>query len=150
MPFCRTSVLSRERRARSGTVIQQRRLLLCERGSPAVQGEPLVTVAVVSWNTHELLTRCLDSLQAEAASGRADVWVVDNASADGSAALVRERFPWASLLALDENVGFGAAVNMVGARTYAPWLAIANADVALEPAALDGLLAAGEGDPAAG
>jgi GT2 family glycosyltransferase len=115
-----------------------------------VQGEPLVTVAVVSWNTRELLARCLDSLQPEAASGRADVWVVDNASRDGSAALVRERFPWASLLALDENVGFGAAVNLVGARTHAPWLLIANADVALEPEALDVLLAAGEADPAAG
>jgi N-acetylglucosaminyl-diphospho-decaprenol L-rhamnosyltransferase len=39
---------------------------------------------------------------------------------------------------------------MVGARTFAPWLLIANADVALEPAALDALLAAGEADPAAG
>jgi GT2 family glycosyltransferase len=121
-----------------------------EIGSPDVQGEPLVTVAVVSWNTRELLARCLDSLQAEAALGRADVWVVDNASGDGSAALVRERFPWVSLLALDENVGFGAAVNLVGARTHAPWLVIANADVALEPAALDVLLAAGEADPVAG
>jgi N-acetylglucosaminyl-diphospho-decaprenol L-rhamnosyltransferase len=150
MPFCRTSVLSRERRARTGTVIQQQRQLSWEIGSPDVQGEPLVTVAIVSWNTRELLARCLDSLQAEARSGRADVWVVDNASRDGSAAMVRERFPWVSLLALEENVGFGAAVNLVGARTHAPWFVIANADVAFEPAALDALLAAGEADPEAG
>jgi GT2 family glycosyltransferase len=115
-----------------------------------VHGAPLVTVAVVSWNTRELLARCLASLEAEAATGRADVWVVDNASGDGSAELVRERFPWVSLLALDENVGFGAAVNLVGARTHAPWLAIANADVALDPSALDALLAAGSADPEAG
>ena len=47
---------------------------------------PAVAVAVISWNTRELLIRCLRSLAAEAESGRAEVWVVDNASADGSAA----------------------------------------------------------------
>jgi GT2 family glycosyltransferase len=104
----------------------------------------VVTAAVVSWNTRELLERCLRSLAG------VDVWVVDNASHDGSAEMVRERFPEAHLIAAERNLGFGAAVNLVARRTDAPWLLVANADVALEPGALDALLAAAERDPGAG
>ena len=48
--------------------------------------------------------------------------MVDNASGDGSAEMVRDEFPWVSLVALDENVGYGAAVNLVAERTATPWL----------------------------
>ena len=109
-----------------------------------------VAVAVVSWNTRELLADCLRSLEDDAAAGRAEVWVVDNASTDGSAALVRERFGWARLIASEENLGFGSAVNRVAAATRCPWIAPANADVALEPGALAALLEAGEADGGAG
>ncbi len=111
---------------------------------------PLVTIAVVSWNTRELLARCLGSLAPEAMSGRAEVWVVDNGSSDGSAELVSQEFGWARLIASRKNLGFGRAINLVAARTSAPWLATANADVALRPGALDALLAAGAHDPGAG
>jgi N-acetylglucosaminyl-diphospho-decaprenol L-rhamnosyltransferase len=109
-----------------------------------------VTIAIVSWNTRELLARCLDSLAPEAEAGRAEVWVVDNASQDGSPELVAESYPWARLVASEENLGFGRAVNLVARQTSSPWLASANADVALRPGALDALIAAGEGDPRAG
>ncbi len=111
---------------------------------------PEITLAVVSWNTRELLSRCLDSVGPEVERGRVEAWVVDNASNDGSAERVRAAYPWARLLALGENRGFGPAVNLVAERTSAPWLAIANADVALRPGALDALLAAGHADPGAG
>jgi N-acetylglucosaminyl-diphospho-decaprenol L-rhamnosyltransferase len=109
-----------------------------------------VAIAVVSWNTRDLLDRCLRSLEPESSAGRADVWVVDNASADGSAELVRERFPRVNLIASDENIGFGRAVNRVAERTRTPWIAAANADVELEAGALAVLLAAGERLPEAG
>jgi GT2 family glycosyltransferase len=109
-----------------------------------------VAFAVVSWNTRELLARCLDSLQAEVQAGRASVSVIDNASTDGSAELVSSRYAWAELIALDENVGFGAAVNLAAARSRSPWIAVANADVELSDGALQKLLDAGERDPAAG
>jgi N-acetylglucosaminyl-diphospho-decaprenol L-rhamnosyltransferase len=91
-----------------------------------------VTVAIVSWNTRDLLRRCLESFEDDS---RCEVWVVDNASSDGSAEMVRDEFPWVRLEALDENIGFGRAVNRVAAQTDSPWLAIANADIALEGAA---------------
>jgi N-acetylglucosaminyl-diphospho-decaprenol L-rhamnosyltransferase len=109
-----------------------------------------VTVAVVSWNTRDLLRDCLASLATEAERGRLDVWVIDNASTDGSPGVVREAAPWATLVASEQNLGFGRAVNHVAERTATPWLAIANADVALEPGALDALLAAADADPRAG
>jgi N-acetylglucosaminyl-diphospho-decaprenol L-rhamnosyltransferase len=108
-----------------------------------MQPQPLVTVAVVSWNTRDLLRRCLDSLAAEAQRGRCEVWVVDNASSDGSAEMVRRDYEWAQLVQLTENTGFGRAVNLVARRSNRPWLAVANADVALRPGALDALLKAG-------
>ena len=99
-----------------------------------------VTVAVVSWNTRDALDRCLQSLAPEAEAGRADVHVVDNGSTDGSPELVRDRFEWAALHEPGENLGYGPAVNLVAARTDSPWLAASNADVELEPGALETLI----------
>jgi GT2 family glycosyltransferase len=113
-------------------------------------GAPKVAVAVVSWNTRDLLERCLRSLEPDAESGLAEVWVVDNASSDASAEMVRERFPWVRLVASEQNLGFGRAVNLVAARTATEWLAPANADVALRPGALERMLDAAARDPGAG
>jgi N-acetylglucosaminyl-diphospho-decaprenol L-rhamnosyltransferase len=109
-----------------------------------------VAVAVVSWNTRDLLAACLTSLEEDKRAGRAEVWVVDNGSSDGSPDLVRTRFPWVELVEPGENLGFGRAVNLIADRTAAPWIAPANADVRLEPGALGTLLATGERDPRAG
>ena len=108
-----------------------------------------VAIAVVSWNTRDLLDACLRSLERDAVAGRAEVWVVDNGSTDGSAGLVNTRYPWANLLE-GENVGFGAAVNRVAARTASPWIAAANADVELTDGALAAMLRAGSQHPGAG
>jgi len=108
-----------------------------------------VTVAIVSWNTRELLRRCLESFEAEADSGRCEVWVIDNASDDGSAEMVRNEFPWVNMLASSENLGFGAAVNEIARHTDAPWIVPANADIELTDGALDDLLSAGR-DPRVG
>jgi GT2 family glycosyltransferase len=109
-----------------------------------------VTVAVVSWNTRELLGRCLRSLAPDAEAGRAKVWVVDNTSHDGSAEMVEAEFPWVELVASAENLGFGSAVNLVAERSRGEWIAPANADVELTPGALEALLAAGDRHPEAG
>lgn len=111
---------------------------------------PPVVVAVVSWNTRELLDACLRSLRPDVDEHRAAVWVVDNGSSDGSVELVRERHPWVNLIVSPENLGFGRAVNLVAARTTSSWIAPANSDVALEPGALVRMLAAGSEHPRAG
>jgi N-acetylglucosaminyl-diphospho-decaprenol L-rhamnosyltransferase len=109
-----------------------------------------VTVAVVSWNTRALLHACLESLREDSDAGHVDVWVLDNASSDGSAELVREQFPWVELIASGENLGFGPAVNRVAARTTSPWIAPANADIRFAQGALQALVEEGERHPEAG
>jgi GT2 family glycosyltransferase len=110
------------------------------RANTSVRPVPKVLVAVVSFNTRDLLARCLESM---AVDERLEVWVVDNASTDGSAEMVRERFPWVNLIASEENLGFGRAVNeAVRHGSQTAWIAPANADIALEPGTIDALLAA--------
>jgi GT2 family glycosyltransferase len=111
---------------------------------------PSVVVAVVSWNTRELLAACLRSLASDAEAGRAEVWVVDNASSDGSPDMVEAEFLWVRLVRSAENLGFGRAVNLVSRRTRSAWVAAANADIRLEPETLSVLIEAGARDPAAG
>ncbi len=73
-----------------------------------------LVVVTVSYNTRDLLAACLPSvlagLQRSGLAG--EVWVVDNASADGSAEMVRQRFPAVRLVAHDENLGFAAGNNL--------------------------------------
>ena len=64
--------------------------------------------------------------------------------------MVRERHGWTRLVEADENLGYGKAVNLVAEQTNSPWLALANADIALRPGALEKMLASGEADPGAG
>lgn len=72
---------------------------------------PDISIIVVSHNTSALLLDCLRSV-AESQKGRAaEVWVVDNASSDGSADMVAEQFPTVHLLRNDQNRGFAAANN---------------------------------------
>jgi GT2 family glycosyltransferase len=79
-----------------------------------------------------------------------DVWVVDNASSDGTAEMVRRRHPSVHLIACHRNLGFGAAVNLVASQTRAPWIACANADVRLRDRAVKYLIDKGNATPAAG
>ena len=82
--------------------------------------------------------------------GLADVWVVDNASTDGSAEMAAAEFPWATVVASTENLGFGPAVNLVAERTRSGWIAISNADIEVTAGSLSRLLATGARDPEAG
>ena len=73
-----------------------------------------LAIVTVSYNTRELLAECLASALAglERSGLSGEVWLVDNASADGSAEMVRQRFPAVRLVAHDQNVGFAAGNNL--------------------------------------
>ena len=104
-----------------------------------------VEAVVVSYNTRALLGACLESLACACPS--LPVTVVDNASADGSAALVTERFPRCRLVAMPENRGFAAAVNAGVAATSAPFVFVLNADTAIEEDPLPALALAIQAHP---
>ena len=68
-------------------------------------------IVIVSWNTRDLLRDCLKSVQASEGDFTRRVIVVDNASSDGSADMVRVEFPDVLVIANDDNLGFPAANN---------------------------------------
>ncbi len=75
---------------------------------------PDLAVVIVSWNVRDLLAACLRFLFADLArsSLEAQVWVVDNASTDGTPQMVAEAFPAIHLIASQENLGFARANNL--------------------------------------
>lgn len=111
-------------------------------------------VSVVSYNTRELLWRCLRALQRSLTSGesqlRTHVVVVDNASSDGSAQMVRDEFPDVQLLALDHNSGFAAANNLAMRQDDARYVLLLNSDTEVLGDAPGALVRFMDGHPEAG
>lgn len=80
---------------------------------------PTLAIVIVNYNTRDLLRTCLRSLDAGAARCTVTTWVVDNASRDGSAEMVRAEFPRVSLIANAHNGGFAYANNLALRRLIA-------------------------------
>ena len=95
-------------------------------------------VIVVTWRSGQRVLRCLERLEAQSAPHT--VQVVDNASGDGTIAGIREAHPGARVLELDDNLGFGAAVNRGAAQGDGDAIVLVNDDVELEDGALAALL----------
>ncbi|MCA9970296.1 MAG: glycosyltransferase family 2 protein [Anaerolineales bacterium] len=96
-----------------------------------------LSVIIVSYNTRQLLDDCLASLAAAAQPpGGAEIIVVDNASRDGSQALVCERYPEVTLVANDENLGYAAANNRGTAVAQGRAYLFLNSDTRVTPDAL--------------
>ncbi len=101
-----------------------------------------LAIIIVSWNVKNLLRDCLASLPAVA------VWVVDNASTDGSAVMVRAEFPAVKLIAAETNLGFAggnnAALRAMGfpgrADDQPEAVLLLNPDTIVQPGALAGLM----------
>lgn len=100
-----------------------------------------LAVIVVNWNTRALLAECLQSVYDTVHDLGFEVLVVDNASSDGSAEMVRERFGSVRLIENDENLGFARANNQAMAQSQAEYLLLLNSDAVLLPGALDYLVA---------
>ena len=109
-----------------------------------------VTVIVVNWNTRELLAECLASVAATAADVDLETVVVDNGSADGSVAMVRESFPSVRVIANDANLGFARANNQAIRATDTPFVLMLNSDARLCPGSLQALLECITSAPRAG
>jgi N-acetylglucosaminyl-diphospho-decaprenol L-rhamnosyltransferase len=94
-------------------------------------GQRQVSVVVVSYNTREQLRRCLAAIEPEH-----EIVVVDNASSDGSAAMVAADFPHATLIENGQNKGFGAANNQGMDRATGDLILLLNSDCYAEPGAI--------------
>ena len=100
-----------------------------------------LSIVIVSWNTWALLRECLDSVFAYSPRCEFDVWVVDNASSDDSAAMVRAQFPQVRLTENRDNVGFARANNQAIQESEGEYVLLLNSDTKVKPGALENLVA---------
>lgn len=122
-----------------------------------------LAIVILNYNTRDLLRRCLHTVYASQGDFSYAVCVVDNASSDGSAAMVSAEFPQAILLASPINGGYPYGNNLglrhfgwsdqpgAGDPAATPRYALLlNPDTELPPTALAGMLAFMDGMPACG
>ncbi len=109
-----------------------------------------LSILIVSWNTRDLLAQCLASVYACPPAGEFEIIVVDNASADGSADMIRERFPLVRLLALERNAGFAGGNNLAINISRGHYLLFLNPDTVVVPGAIETLLNFMDKTPATG
>ena len=87
-----------------------------------------VSVGIISYNTKELLIRCLESIFSRTKGVDFEIIVVDNCSYDGTPEMLKELFPQVSLINNDENRGFSKAVNQAFKVSTGEFFLILNPD----------------------
>jgi GT2 family glycosyltransferase len=101
---------------------------------------PDLSVAVVSWNTRDLLIPCLSAIGPAASPYTVEVILVDNASADGTVEAVRERYPEVHVIANPDNRGFTRANNQALTIARGRFFLLLNPDTEAKPGSLATLL----------
>jgi GT2 family glycosyltransferase len=109
-----------------------------------------LSIVIVNWNTRAMLATCLESIFASTASPNWEVFVVDNASTDGSGRMVREQFPQVILIENETNAGFARANNQAIQRCQGRYVLLLNSDTCVRAGALEQLVEFMEGHPRAG
>jgi GT2 family glycosyltransferase len=99
---------------------------------------PLVSVVVLNWNGREVVERCLRSLQGQTYQPL-EIIVVDNASTDDSADLVRKKFSNVKLIVNEKNLGFGGGNNVGIRASQGRYIMMLNNDTRLDPACIEEL-----------
>lgn len=109
-----------------------------------------LSVVVVSWNSAPHLRGCLSSIPAGAGGLSFEIFVVDNASPDGSSALVREEFPSVRLISNSVNRGFAAANNQGLRLASGRYALLLNPDTRVHERALERLTVFMDANPGVG
>jgi GT2 family glycosyltransferase len=95
-----------------------------------------VSIIIVSWNVREFLRGCIESIKATRNDASVQILVIDNASSDGSAEMIRSEFPEVALIASDSNLGFGPANNVCLGHARGRYVFFLNPDTVLRESAL--------------
>ncbi|MBK8505148.1 MAG: glycosyltransferase [Saprospiraceae bacterium] len=95
------------------------------------QGLARVTIVIPNWNGIKWLPDCLASIANQTFKDY-HIIIVDNHSSDGSVAWVSQNFPNTSIIQLDRNQGFAAAVNAGIKATHSQYISLLNSDTQVQ------------------
>jgi GT2 family glycosyltransferase len=95
-----------------------------------------ISFVIVNWNTRALLLQCLSSIYQTAAGMDCEVWLVDNASSDGSVEAARTVYPEIHVIENTRNLGFAAANNLAFAQMRGRYAVLINTDAQLREGAI--------------
>jgi GT2 family glycosyltransferase len=99
-----------------------------------------VLIGIVTYNHRKFIAQCLDSVRASCRLESVKVVVVDNCSSDGSADLVRERYPWVTLIERDHSYSFANNNNVAFARFPSEYFLMLNPDTVVDVDVVDTLV----------
>ncbi|MBM3708676.1 MAG: glycosyltransferase family 2 protein [Actinobacteria bacterium] len=99
-----------------------------------------ISIIVVSFNSLDLLKDCLNSLFDNPLSNSFEVLVVDNASKDGSAEMVKRNFQRVRLIENNINIGFAAANNLAIKSSQSEYILLINSDCQVYNDSLDNMV----------
>ena len=96
-----------------------------------------IGIVIVNYNVRHFLTQCLQSIRNSEIKGlKLEIWVVDNASLDGSVGLIKKDFPEVHLIANENNLGFSVANNQAIRQMDSKYILLLNPDTVLEESTL--------------
>ncbi len=91
-----------------------------------------LTIIIVNFNVKEFLEQSINSIKKSCKNIQYELYVVDNASSDGSVELVRKKFPEVKLIANCENKGFAAANNQAIKQAQGEYILLINPDTIVQ------------------
>ncbi len=91
-----------------------------------------ISICIVNWNTKDYLVSCLQSIQKYKENSNIEIIVVDNASEDGSAQIVRDRFCGVKLISNDKNLGYAHANNQAFLHSVGEYILFLNPDTEVD------------------
>src|SRR5438034_1103110 len=96
-----------------------------------------ISIIILNYNTKELLAQTLDSVKdAVSTSIKTQTIVTDNGSTDGSVEMLKERYPWVTLVDNGSNLGFSAGNNRGVAVSDGRYVLFLNSDVKIVESAI--------------
>ena len=109
-----------------------------------------LSVVIVSYNVRELLTACIDSVVKASEGIDAEVFVVDNKSADDTVEVISRDYPWVHLISNKENLGFSKANNIAIRQSEGEYVLLLNPDTVVAEGTLRGVVEFMDQHPEAG
>ncbi|HBB67278.1 MAG TPA: glycosyltransferase family 2 protein [Elusimicrobia bacterium] len=109
-----------------------------------------LSISIVSYNVKERLRACLDSVYSDTTGLACEIFVVDNNSGDGTAAMLEKDFPRVTLIRNETNQGYAKANNAAISRSAGAFVLVLNPDTIVLPGALAALVGSMRKDPGIG